>query len=452
MKKLQILGLVLLFLVTNVLVLAQSPGNFSTSLHATRAGKAYWYKTENGGFESLTNIPMSNLKCTKCHPGTYADGSTVDPATYTPNCNDCHNFAQGSSVAENQCLKCHSRQKAEINLYSDVHRSKGMVCTSCHTKKEMHGDGNSYNSMFEVGAMERKCEDCHTTQPNTLSHTVHGDNLECKACHSKTVISCFNCHFESEVNGNIKRPYSQFRDFIILARRQSNNKITTATMMGLTYNGQSFFAMGPYNAHTIDSVGRQCSDCHNNSVIQEYNQTGKITITKWDAGQNKLLNTKAVIPVPSDWKQSFAMDFVDYTGPVDSATNPALWIFLKSGFDGAHMLYLDTLTSSDMAKLSISVGVKDENAIPKDFNLKQNYPNPFNPTTSIEFQLPKTTSVTLKVYNLLGKEVQTLINNRIYSAGTHSIVFNGRNLPSGVYVYRLEADGKSFTKKMILTK
>lgn len=450
MKKLIIVILLLVFLIPSF-IYSQSPGNFSTSLHATRAGKAYWYKAENGGFENITNIPMSDLKCMKCHPGTYADGSTVNPATYAPGCNDCHNFAQGSSVAQSQCLKCHSRQRAEISLYSDVHRSKGMVCTSCHTKKEMHGDGNSYNSMFEPGAMERKCEDCHTTVPNTLSHTVHQGDLDCKTCHAKAVISCFNCHFESELQG-IKRPYAQFRDFVLLARHKYTGKVTTATMMGLTYNGKSFFAMGPYNAHTIDSVGRQCSDCHNNSVLQEYNQTGKITITKWDTNQNKLFNTKAVIPVPSDWKQSYLIDFVDYTGRPDSATDPALWVFLKAGFDDAHMLFLDTLSSVDMAKLSMSVGVKDQSQIPTEFNLKQNYPNPFNPYTKIEFMLPKSTNVTLRVYNLIGQEIQTLIDNRLYTAGTHSVVFNSKNLPSGLYLYRLDADGRSFTKKMILLK
>lgn len=444
----------LVFLLTCIIpssVLSQQ--YFSTSLHATRAGKTYWYKAENGGFETITNIPMSNLKCLKCHPGTYADGSTVDPATYVPGCNDCHNFSQGSSVPQTQCLKCHSRQRVEINLYPDVHRQRGMVCTSCHTKNEMHGDGNIYNSMFDVGAMERKCEDCHTTAPNTISHTIHGENLECKTCHSKTVISCFNCHFESEIGpAGIKRPYGQMRDFIILARRQSNNKITTATMMGLTYQGKSFFAMGPYNAHTIDSVGRQCSDCHNNSVIQEYNQTGKITITKWDTSQKKLFNTKAVIPVPQDWKQAYQIDFVDYIGLVDSATNPALWVFLKSGPDSSHMLYLNPLTASDMAKLSISVGVKAENPLPSDYELGQNYPNPFNPETRIEFKLPKSSVVTLKVYNLLGKEIQTLIDQKTYTPGTHYINFSAKNLASGIYLYKLHVDGRTLARKMIVMK
>ncbi|NUM68450.1 hypothetical protein HUU39_24790, partial [candidate division KSB1 bacterium] len=65
---------------------AQDPGNFATSLHGTRQGKFTWYGSVNGGMELLTGIPMSQLGCHRCHPGTYANGSAVDPATYQPGC------------------------------------------------------------------------------------------------------------------------------------------------------------------------------------------------------------------------------------------------------------------------------------------------------------------------------------------------------------------------------
>jgi hypothetical protein len=97
----------------------------------------------------------------------------------------------------------------------------------------------------------------------------------------------------------------------------------------------------------------------------------------------------------------------------------------------------------------------DVNAV-NSFTLNQNYPNPFNPSTRIEFGLAVDSRVTLKIFNLLGEEVATLINGNMVS-GNHNINFNAFNLNSGIYLYKLEAtgvDGSSFTnvKKMTLIK
>ena len=88
---------------------------------------------------------------------------------------------------------------------------------------------------------------------------------------------------------------------------------------------------------------------------------------------------------------------------------------------------------------------------PNNYNLSQNYPNPFNPTTRINFALPKSGLVTLKVYNILGKEVATLVNE-VKNIGTYSVDFNASNLSSGIYFYKLEVNGYSEVKKMSLIK
>ena len=89
--------------------------------------------------------------------------------------------------------------------------------------------------------------------------------------------------------------------------------------------------------------------------------------------------------------------------------------------------------------------------IPDNYNLLQNYPNPFNPTTTISFDLPQQSEVNLTVYNTLGQEVTTLINE-VKHAGRHHIVFDASNLPSGVYIYRIKAGLYTGTKKMVLVK
>jgi hypothetical protein len=100
--------------------------------------------------------------------------------------------------------------------------------------------------------------------------------------------------------------------------------------------------------------------------------------------------------------------------------------------------------------------IEVEITAPKTYSLEQNYPNPFNPSTKINFNLAVDSKVMLKVFNLLGEEVRTLVNGN-FASGNHNVDFNAANLNNGVYIYKLEAvgsDGSTFTsvKKMTLLK
>ena len=91
------------------------------------------------------------------------------------------------------------------------------------------------------------------------------------------------------------------------------------------------------------------------------------------------------------------------------------------------------------------------NTIPKNYELSQNYPNPFNPSTVINYKLVNPGNVILKVYDMLGKEVATLVNEQ-QGAGSHSVRFNASNLSSGMYIYVLQSGGLILKNKMILLK
>ena len=94
-----------------------------------------------------------------------------------------------------------------------------------------------------------------------------------------------------------------------------------------------------------------------------------------------------------------------------------------------------------------------ENKIPKRFTLYQNYPNPFNPTTNITFSISHRSHIILKIYDILGKVVKTLVNSDL-NAGIHKIIWDAENYSSGVYFYQLtdESINKTITKKMLLLK
>jgi len=119
----------------------------------------------------------------------------------------------------------------------------------------------------------------------------------------------------------------------------------------------------------------------------------------------------------------------------DGSERPAL-VWLRT--------YLDTLNLNVMVKEDI-INVLDE------FSLGQNYPNPFNPTTTINYHLPTTSHLTIKMYNLLGKEVATLVDD-VKQAGSHSVTFDGSGLAGGVYLYQLKTANYTDTKKCLFLK
>ena len=108
----------------------------------------------------------------------------------------------------------------------------------------------------------------------------------------------------------------------------------------------------------------------------------------------------------------------------------------------------------DDIKLDNTTSIEDQNRgnVAENFILNQNYPNPFNPSTTIEFSIKEDADVTFQIYNSLGEEVATIINNERLTRGSHRIQWNAGTLANGVYVYRLTSKNFTDSKKMILLK
>jgi hypothetical protein len=115
-------------------------------------------------------------------------------------------------------------------------------------------------------------------------------------------------------------------------------------------------------------------------------------------------------------------------------------------------LFKDTTNGAGVYKLDITVGVEEtDNEIPSEYLLEQNYPNPFNPSTTIQFSIPEQTFVKLEVFNTLGEKIATLVSEEL-SAGNYKYDWDAADLPSGVYLYRLQTAAFSISKKMILLR
>jgi len=136
------------------------------------------------------------------------------------------------------------------------------------------------------------------------------------------------------------------------------------------------------------------------------------------------------------------------TGMSDGFDN----IALEFGGDGPDVrLIFDEITIASSFEELAPAGILNEETRLNKFALSQNYPNPFNPTTNITYSLSQKGNVRLSVYDLLGRELTVLVNG-IQNAGTHRITFSGADLPTGIYLYRLEVANEVITKKMLLIK
>ncbi len=141
---------------------------------------------------------------------------------------------------------------------------------------------------------------------------------------------------------------------------------------------------------------------------------------------------------------------IGYVSGFGTTTEPKSYSYSDNvGSSGTYNYRLKQTDFDGSFKYFTEVEVKVN--VPLQFALSQNYPNPFNPTTQIEYSVPQAGFVTLKVYNTLGQEVASLVNGMI-KAGTHEVTFNGSNLTSGVYYYRIESGSKVSVKKMMLLK
>jgi hypothetical protein len=111
--------------------------------------------------------------------------------------------------------------------------------------------------------------------------------------------------------------------------------------------------------------------------------------------------------------------------------------------------YKDSVCSDYSNEVSILAGVEKE-IIPEEYSISQSYPNPFNPKATIEYQVPRLAKVTIVVYDILWKEVATLVNEEV-KAGYHTVTFDGTKYSSGIYFVRMMAQGsdaKSYVKTM----
>jgi hypothetical protein len=216
----------------------------------------------------------------------------------------------------------------------------------------------------------------------------------------------------------------------------SGNISVLGVTFGISYMGVAISTKG--------SLLLSGSDSHGNDNIYTFDQDACEAILIGRTGDNT-------------YTTSLAFDATDGLfglKGVGTETNSIISIDPVTGASTAHYSTgLQGLTAIAINGAFAVAGVQEQSGVgvPKVFALHQNFPNPFNPSTTINYELPRSSIVKLTVYDLLGGEVAVLVNER-RAAGVHAVTFDGGGLSSGVYFYRLAAGDFVSTRKLLLIK
>jgi len=259
--------------------------------------------------------------------------------------------------------------------------------------------------------------------------------------------------------------YDLFQLQVFAGSKYSDSVIDTTT-------NSSFFIMGDLTNHTIyfwrvrSILGSEISDW---SEIWSFETTNAfVTMDTPNGGEVWSMGTEKIIRWETNIADSVRLDLLyeqQIVRIIADTTfgNPSAFRWLiptDLTVDTSYKVIITSISDPsiiDTSDASFSItpppsGIETENLeIPDDYHLFQNYPNPFNPSTIIKFQLPVRSRVTLKIYDALSNEVETLIHEEL-SSGSYNVEFNATNYASGIYFYRLIASDFVQTKKMILMK
>jgi hypothetical protein len=222
--------------------------------------------------------------------------------------------------------------------------------------------------------------------------------------------------------------------------------LAEGTFRRLPYVAQ-FATAGPL---TVDSLGVSLSD-DASYMIKPYIKNNGSSFT--------VPNVSITVSCTDSWVEIITPKTLGLSAniPPGKTVSPTggFYFYPTATYPGYFNVKFDIASSGYVcwidARRATVTGVKEEAALPVAYALHQNYPNPFNPNTTIKFDLPRTSHVRLTVFDILGREVSGLVNER-RDPGVHQVIFDGSNLASGVYIYRLQAEDFVSTKKMLVVK
>lgn len=446
-------------------------------------------------------MQRANIQCEACHgPASGHFGETKDSriqATFDASaCAICHDDGHYHVYPQQWD---YSKHAVATNYPSGPGRES---CVRCHTAKgfAQYTKGIATNDpYFDPSYQPITCAGCHdphdATNENQLRKvtvkltngveiTAGGKGKLCMNCHQsrtnandsyvakKASYSRFGTHYSDPadiINGENVYKFGKEYGFTNHVGIAENGCVTCHMAEGATDPEAKTQLAGKHTFSMSTPSGQDnmlaCAPCHGSSLGANFDDVRYFPGGKGDLDEDGTIEGLQVeihgmlercLPLlptlsnPSDWAHSDPDSNWTTTQRMAFYNMKAVYYDGSFGIHNPDFIY--TLLVETYRQLGGVVGVEDElQTAPTEYALYTNYPNPFNPSTNIKFSLPKASNVKLTIYDAIGREVRTLINNEL-SAGTHTIQWNATNLASGIYLYKIEADDYVKVNKMLLLK
>ncbi|MBD3224667.1 MAG: T9SS type A sorting domain-containing protein [Caldithrix sp.] len=424
-----------------------------------------WDTTENaipGGFDDFYYAEdqdgidkMKNVQCESCHTPT--DGAPE--VTYAAeNCGACHDGSHHPTYSDwEKSLHAVSRETSRPEIFGWIDEDPG--CAGCHTAEgfiqfiEQSELEPNVDAPGDAGA-DITCAACHATHDGSIEGQLRMDKTElCSKCHNPE----YNPESPPEPDGSAVHHSTAYMfegkggyeyDGYTYESSLHTNVITDKCVACHVF--MTPFEEGPpevpaYTGHTFDPHLESCVDCHGDFEVADSSFDYRGVQTEIDSLMNVLHEELAMASSADSTTDAFYRAKFNYE------------FVYADGSHGIHnTAYAEGLLTSSIDNFEPSALEPVEGVMPEAFALQQNYPNPFNPVTTIGFNIRNAGKVTLTIYNSVGQRIKTLVDESM-NAGQYEVKFNGQQLSSGVYFYRIEVsdEGQMIfqkTHKMILMK
>ena len=227
--------------------------------------------------------------------------------------------------------------------HTDVHRDAGMTCMDCHTLADVMGDGVEYASKHEAGAIDARCEDCHASPAEDLYHDTHAESLDCSTCHMQGLITCYNCHYQTDLPEGTSQLLKQVSNWRLLLNRRG--KVHPANMQSMIYQGNKLLLMVPAYGHTIArNAVSGCGDCHANANVLDLDDDSLLVVAGSD-GAGSVNTAQGYVPIPFNYETALTFDFLVYDAETEA------WSFLSRGQDVTQFMFAQPLSDEQLQKL-----------------------------------------------------------------------------------------------------
>ena len=404
---------------------------------------------------------VKNVQCESCHGAMGSDqrqlggshwafGTTNVPDYSAENCGSCHQgehypyyeewqaSAHASGAPEYlknretnaECFKCHFAQDFVAYLNDPEYDAATFVpdgelqditCVTCHDPHD--------NQLRVASGSQTICDVCHTVEEETVDINTEPHHTTSQALSGS---ANFGYQYPGETYTNSPHTFA------------ATERCVDCHVQTTPFNSTTGIAV---TGHTFDPRTEACAQasCHPNYYSEvDTSVAGK----KFDYRRTQTV-TDSLLTVLSE-KLSSASSSDSLT----DAFKEANYNYLSVEGEGSHGIHNTSLVQKllqDAIAGFNPTSVEREEGLPSAYTLSQNYPNPFNPATEIKFSIPEAGNVILTIYDAIGKEIVTLVNN-YYPAGNYKAVWNAGSYSSGIYFYNIQAGNFKAVKKMVLIK